>query len=202
MLMVGKQDDKEYDPMNKSVKKYKIYFMFSYTGTLYSKLLRRILRVKYTHVSICLDQKAATMYSFGRKNPPFMFPSGFVKESLTMVNQTYKKTICEIYELEITDSKYFLLKENLEKFISHQDEYAYNILGLIPLGFNIAIRRNRHFVCSQFVGKLIQETGIYDLKKDYSLIKPYDIKKISHLNKIYEGSLSDYLSLPLKLKQS
>lgn len=170
----------------------KIYIIFSYTGTMFSKLLKFILNDKYVHVSICFDEKLTTVYSFGRKNPKIMFPCGLINEDVKLIGKVFKESICQVYELKVEKDKYRILKKELEKFISNKEIYRYNILGLIPLNFNIIFHRRKHFVCSQFVGKLLQDSGVCDLKKDYSLIKPGDIGSIGNLNKIYEGKIINY----------
>lgn len=171
----------------------KIYIMLAYTGTLYSKILKRVLKNKYVHVSIAMDKELKKLYSFGRKNPTSMFPCGFVNENIENITNVFSKAECQIFELEITNEEYNKLENKINEFKIRELEYGYNILGLIPLNFNIKLNRKKHFVCSQFIGYLLQEAGIYDFKKSYSLIKPKDIKEIDNLNKVYEGKMKNAL---------
>ena len=152
-------------------KKKKVYIIMSYTGSIFSKFLRIVLKNKFVHVSIGLDKQLQNVYSFGRKRPRTMFPGGFVKE-------------------DITEEQYEILKREIRKFTENEKKYGYNIFGLIPLNFNIRFERKNHFVCSQFVGRILQEAGIYNQDKNYSLIKPNDISKIYGLNKVYEGKMT------------
>lgn len=170
-------------------KKKKIYIIMSYTGSIFSKFLRIILKNKFVHVSIGLDKELQNVYSFGRKRPRTMLPGGFVKEDMNKISHIFKKAECQIFELEITEKQYEILKKEIKKFIENENAYGYNIFGLIPLNFNIRFERKKHFVCSQFVGRLLQEAGIYTNDKNYSLIKPNDISKIKGLNKVYEGKM-------------
>ncbi len=173
--------------------KMKIYIMLAYTGTVYSKFLKTILRNKYVHVSIAMDKELKKVYSFGRKKPTSMFPCGFVNENIESITNVFGKAECQIYELEVTMNEYKKLENKINEFKAREVEYGYNILGLIPLNFNIKVDRKKHFVCSQFIGYLLQETGIYDFKKSYSLIKPKDIREMNNINKIYEGKMKNVL---------
>ena len=171
----------------------KIYIMLAYTGTFYSRILKRILKNKYVHVSIAMDKDLKKLYSFGRKNPTSMFPCGFVNENITNITNVFNKAECQIFELEISREEYIKLENKINEFKLREFEYGYNILGLLPLNFNIKLDRKKHFICSQFIGYLLQESGIYDFKKSYSLIKPRDIKEMSNLNKVYEGEMKNAL---------
>lgn len=169
----------------------KVYIVLSYTGTWFSKFLKLFLKNKYVHVSISLDKSFKKVYSFGRKNPKTMFPCGFIKEDFKNVTKVFKNSICQVYELELDTEKYFRLEQEINKYIQNKNNYYYNILGLVPLNFNIKFPRRRHLVCSQFVGKVIQDAGICDLEKDFSLVKPRDIIKMNNMKKVYEGSLAN-----------
>ncbi len=170
-----------------------IYIIFSYTGTYFSTFLKYILGEKYVHVSISIDENLKEVYSFGRKNPKRMFPCGFVKEDMKLITSFFQGAICQIYELPITRKEYHQLRRELKKYKDYQNEYHYNIKGLVHIKFNRIYHRSHHFVCSQFVGKILSDSKIYDFKKDYSLIKPRDIKSIPKLDLIYEGKIINYL---------
>lgn len=170
-----------------------IYIIFSYTGTYFSTFLRLFSGEKYIHVSISLDQDLYRVYSFGRKNPKWMFPSGFVMENMELITSFFENAICRIYKMQITRKEYHRLKKELKKYIDRENKYHYNIKGLVHIKFNHIYHRNYHFVCSQFVGKLLQDSRIYDFKKDYSLIRPKDIRSIKDSKLIYEGKIINYL---------
>lgn len=169
----------------------KAYIILSYTGTFYSRFLRIVLASRFVHTSIALDDKFREVYSFGRKYPRLMFPSGFVREDFNELAKVFKNSICQIYEMDLDEEKYEDLREIINKYIKEKDKYHYNIIGLVPLNFNIKFRRRCHYVCSQFVGKVIQDAGVYDLHKDFSLIKPKDINDMTILKKVYEGKIAD-----------
>lgn len=172
-----------------------VYVIFSFTGTYFSTFLRFMSKEKYIHVSLALDENLKEVYSFGRHNPRWAFPCGFSEEDFDHVTKVFKKTICQIYKLPLTKNEYKQLKKEITKYKDNKDEYHYNIVGLVPIQFNKICHRKHHFVCSQFVGKVFNDTKIHNFKKDYSIIRPNDIRKIPRLSLKYEGKMIDYLRM-------
>ena len=173
----------------------KIYIIYSYTGTILSRIIRLFTKEEYVHISICMDKKLKKVYSFGRYNPRWMFPCGFVMEDINLVSKVFKDTSCQLYELEISQSSYYKLKKKIKKYKKNRDSYHYNIKGLLHIHFNKIYQRDTHFVCSQFVAKLFIDSNIYDFHKDYSIIKPKDIVSIPGMRLIYEGKEIDLIKL-------
>lgn len=180
--------------MKKQQQKNKIYIMLSFSGTYFSKFLRIFTRGKYVHVAVSLDDDMMTSYSFGRKNPKIMLPAGFVHEDLNRLNLAYRNAEFLVYEMELSPKQFYLLKKNIKKFEKEKDKYRYNIIGLLFIFFGKAYNRKYHYACSQFVGKVFQDSGIYDFKKHYSLIRPLDfLDDVIDKKMLYKGSLSEFL---------
>lgn len=175
------------------MKKKKIYIMYSFTGTFFSRIIKTFTQEKYTHVSICLDKKLKKVYSFGRKNPRWMIPCGFAKEDIHLLSKVCKNTTCKFYELEISQHCYYKLKRNIKEYVKNKNNYHYNIKGLPYINFNKIYKRDTHFVCSQFVGKLFIDSNIFQFNKDYSIIKPKDIVSIPDIKLLFEGKIIDLI---------
>jgi hypothetical protein len=148
---------------------------------------------KYIHVSIAFDENLKEVYSFGRKNPRWMLPSGFVIEDMKNVTKIFNNTVFKMYELPLTKKEYRKLRKELKKYQDKQNEYHYNLKGLVHIQFNRVYHRTHHFVCSQFVAKVLSDSKIHEFDKDYSVVRPKDIAKIPRLKLIYEGKMLDYL---------
>jgi len=54
------------------------------------------------------------------------------------------------------------------------------------------MNRQHKYFCSQFVGKALLKSDIYDFQKDVGLIKPIEFATIPNLKVVYEGKLQDY----------
>ena len=169
--------------------------MYSYTGTILSRIIKNLTHEKYAHVSISMDKKLKKVYSFGRQNPRWMIPCGFAMEDIYLISKVCKNTICQLYELEISQLSYYKLKKNIKKYIKNKNTYRYNIKGLLHINFNKIYQRDYHFVCSQFIGKLFIDSDIFKFNKDYSILKPKDIVSIPDMKLLYEGKVIELINL-------
>ena len=170
-----------------------IYLVFSFTGTVLSRIIKKTTKDSYAHVSICIDGDFEKMYSFGRKHPSNPIWAGLVIENLfDGVFKNFKNSQCLIYKLTITETQFSRLQEELDKFMGEQKKYKYNFAGLITLKFNKALSRKYHYFCSQFVSELLQKSDILTLKKSPALVKPSELINIENKVFIFEGSISDF----------
>ena len=172
-----------------------VYIIFSFTGTYFSTFLKFMSGEKYIHVSLAFDKELKEVYSFGRHNPRWAFPCGFSEENFERVTKVFKRAICQVYTMPLTQKEYDKLKKEVMRYRDNKENYHYNIVGLLPIQFNKIYRRKHHYVCSQFIGKVFEDTNIHNFPKDYSVVRPNDIRKIPRLSLRYEGKLIDYLRM-------
>lgn len=171
----------------------KIYILLTQTQTRFSKFLRAMTHTEYTHVSIAFDKELKHLYSFGRRSMLFPFLAGLVKEDPHGgVFLKFEGTKCMLFEVEVTNAKYFEIKRLLTEFLEEQQTYKYNFLGLVFMKLNIPLKRERKFVCSQFVGYLLEKSGTARFEKEYTLLRPEDFLQIEQKKLIYSGPLQEY----------
>lgn len=169
-----------------------IYIIQTHSGTMPSQLIRLFTKNKYTHISLSLNKKMTKMYSFGRRKIHNMLNSGFIIESKDgEFYQKFDKTKCRIFKLEITNKQFYHLKKMLKEYEIDPLKYNYDIIGLIIKKLNIEVKRNNKFVCSQFVGYLLEKAEIHKFQKDIYYIIPSDYNEISS-DIVYEGLLKEY----------
>lgn len=83
--------------------------------------------------------------------------------------------------------------KNLEHFKRNREIYSYNCIGLGFMFFNIAFSRKNKFVCSQFVGYMLEKSGIEShIRKPVCLQTPEDFRHIQGAELIYRGNLNNY----------
>lgn len=174
-------------------KKYMIYILLTYSGSVLSRVINKKTREPYSHVSIAFDEELKELYSFGRLHPRNPMYAGFVKEDI--VNGTYArfpKTTCAVYSLEINKKQYKRLILELTKFRLSDRRYRYNFIGLVGAAINYPIEREYNYFCSQFVTSLLNNSGIKLIDKKAGLTAPRDFRECNELNLIYEGNLQSY----------
>ncbi len=170
----------------------KIYIVLTHTGTILSNIIRFYTKNEFSHASISLDENLEKMYSFGRKNPYNAFIGGLVKESPTEGTfKRFKNTKTNIYELDVTDEQYELLRTKIAKMYKHREEYKFNTKGLFAVVLNKKINKPKTFYCAEFVRYVLQNSGI-DTTYLPQIIRPEDFKKLKNTKILYRGKLSKY----------
>lgn len=167
-----------------------IYIIVAQTGTKPARLFRFMTKKPYNHVSLSGCKDLSEMYSFCRTYRLFMLPATFNKEIVGKGTLGQFDFIpCEIYRIKVTREQ----KEEYNRIIQHFSEnrhiYSYNLLGLVPLHLKRNWKRNKHFVCSQFVAYTMESIGI-QLEKPFSLYTPDDFRNFPNAELYYAGELN------------
>lgn len=170
-----------------------VYIVISQTGTLFSRLLKIATQTPYNHVSISFDKDLRLMYSFARRKIYFPWIAGFIEECPTEgMFKRKPKTECSVYALKLTMNQYQKMLESLAPFLMNPKPYRYNFLGLPFMWLGIPFERRYHYVCSQFVGRLLQDSGVIGEEYASNLMRPYDFAKLKQAELVYQGRLKDY----------
>lgn len=173
-----------------------IYIVISQTGTILSRILRRITGEEYNHVSISLKANLNTMYSFGRKNPYYPFWGGFVQESPN--HGTFKRfsnTDVIVLSIPVEDVTYDSIQSFLDAMCRNKRLYRYNYLGLLLAGFHISYARRNHYYCSEFVKDLLLRFRVVTDRDFHTFPHPMHFLNLPSGEVIYRGKLRQF-SLP------
>ena len=65
----------------------------------------------------------------------------------------------------------------------------FNHLGLLTLIAGIPLERKNAYFCSQFCGKMLNESGIHHFHKPFGLLRPADFCDLNGFTLLYEGPL-------------
>lgn len=172
----------------------KIYILLTRSDTVLSRVVHLVTAARYTHVSIAFDEDLQTVYSSSRKNGRTLFPAGPCQEHLEQGYWSEHGHVpCILYELQVSDQVYYAARREVERILHRQEEYHFNILGLILCQMNIPFRRKHHFFCSQFVGAVLGQSGALCLPKDPSVMKPCDYMSMPELACRFQGRLWELL---------
>lgn len=168
----------------------KIYIVLSQSYTLLARTIKIVTKDKYSHVSISFDQKCTNMYSMGRKYKRCPFIGVYVNESIYKgIYSVAPKAEILIYELDISNEKYEMIKKLLDEY--GKKSKGYNTIGLFLALFNKKVNRNKYY-CSEFVYNILSDERVGIFKKTKDIVKPMDFTKIDGLKFIYEGKIIDY----------
>lgn len=169
----------------------KIYIVLTHTGTILSQIIKRYTKDEFSHVSISLDENLKEMYSFGRLNPYNAFWAGFVHEYIDKGTfKRFYKTRTKIYSLEITEAQYNDVKSIINQIQENKEEYKFNMLGLLAVGFHKKIKKEHSFYCAEFIKYVMENAGIKTELPE--IVRPENFKNIEGLEEIYSGLLRKY----------
>ena len=168
-----------------------IYIVFTFTGTILSRIVKLYTKEEYSHISISLDEELKEMYSFGRINPYNPFIGGFVKEGINKGTfKRFKNTKAAIYSLKLTEEQYDKIVCLIKKMKRKKKIYKFNFIGLCAVSVNYKYKKDNYFYCAEFIKYLFDNA---DIKNDIpDIVKPMDFEELKKLKLVYEGYLREY----------
>ncbi|MCX4354646.1 MAG: hypothetical protein OSJ43_00320 [Oscillospiraceae bacterium] len=170
-----------------------IYLVITQTGSIISRMLKKITGAEYNHISVSLESDLHCMYSFGRRYAYFPWWGGFVKESTEYGSmKRFADASAVVLAIPVSESTYNEVETELKDMIAHREDYYYDSIGLVLAGFKIIYKRERHYYCSDFVRELLVRFGIEDSEMFEPIVQPMHFLDIPDGNVIYRGRLCDY----------
>lgn len=169
-----------------------IYILLTRSNTFMSQAIYHFTRDEFTHVSLSLDDRLTTMYSFCRRYPSLPIPAGFAVETLYHGFYEQRTDIsCRLYSLTVSDEDYLRLQMVLSLLTERSKELKYDIVGTMFCHFEITHQRYNHRYCSWFIAELLGQLDILAFSKEYSLVRPMDFTKMEELNLVYSGTVGN-----------
>jgi hypothetical protein len=180
--------------MEKKNETRQVYIVISQTGTVLSRILKRITGAEYNHASISLSGDLRTMYSFGRMNPYNPFWGGFVMESpYSGTFRRFSETKAVVLVVDIREEQYRALSRTLEEMWAKRRLYRYNFIGIVLAYFQIKRKRANCFYCSEFVGEILLQGGVDGMEQLAStIVQPIHFLSLPH-TQVYSGKLREYV---------
>jgi hypothetical protein len=175
-----------------------IYVVISRTPTSIGKIIRRILKGKYNHASISLDEGLSQIYSFCRLSISNPLVGGIIRESAFTLNMGIEEDVpINIYCIPVTLEEYELISKFIYDVYNDTEVYYYNFLQAIGLISNKKHAVYKTYICSEFVMEALRQAGIQLTSVESYKVTPTDISTIMRKFIYYSGNLKDY---PLKQK--
>jgi len=176
--------------MNISDAQY-LYIVFSSTPTKIGKAIRIVTRNTYNHVSISLDPRLQTMYSFSRyyKNMPLL--GGFTEESLLRFRdaQGVRLKVCAI---PLSVWHLTSVRRDIERFQSHPEHYIYNLFSFAAALFHRRIRVRDAYTCIEFAIYILTHSHIDQRLEPDRYYSIFELERFTADFVVYEGDSSHY----------
>lgn len=168
-----------------------IYMAFVDTPGLFADIIRFVIRQKYIHVVISLDPDLEEAYSVGRRYPSVPLIAGFEREEKEKILRAFPDAEYLICSIECTMDQKKYVTEKLREAMKDRFRYHYAILGLPFILLKRPFYQKNFYTCSSFAAKLLQEAGIVDMEKHFSLVTPKDFFEMGNKKVIFEGRLDE-----------
>lgn len=166
-----------------------IYIAFVDTPGIFAGIIRCVIQQKYIHVVISMDPELEEAYSVGRRHPAIPLLAGFEKEEKQKILKVFPQADYMICKVSCTEKKKMQIRAILRETMEERYSYHYAVLGLPFILLNCPFYQKNHYTCSSFIAKLLEETGVWQWKKHFSLVTPKDFMEQFGEKKIFEGGL-------------
>lgn len=166
-----------------------IYIAFVDTPGIFAGIIRRVIQQKYIHVVISMDPELEEAYSVGRRHPAIPLLAGFEKEEKQKILKVFPQADYMICKVPCTEEQKMQIRTILRETMAERYSYHYAVLGLPFILLNRPFYQKNHYTCSSFIAKLLEETGVWQWEKHFSLVTPKDFMEQFGEWKIFEGGL-------------
>ena len=165
---------------------YAVYILLTNTGTVFSKMAKRITKQPYNHVSVGFDSTLSKFYTyhFFTTDRPL---GGFHIET----PEALKGAWYSLYKLYVTPEIYSQLVLKVQELEKDHKATRYNYLGLFNAIFNKELFKSENklkAICSEFIVNLLLEVNVQILDdRSGSRVKPYDFVRSKLLKFVRRG---------------
>lgn len=169
----------------------KIYIAFVDTPGFFAGIIRSVLKQKYVHVVLALDENLREAYSIGRRHPAIPFLAGFEREDKKKVLRAFPGADYMVCSMECTAKQQNYIETELREAYRRRFFYHYVVIGLPFILMNWPFYQKNHYTCSSYLARLLKEAGVCEWSKDFSLVTPKDFYERTDKNVVFEGSLQE-----------
>lgn len=157
-----------------------VYVVFSSTPYKIGKLIRRVTREEFNHVSISLDKELSQMYSFSRRHYRLPFYGGFVHETLSRYHINGASANICLCAVPVTPRQHLALSGMLRDMHRKNKSYIYNHLSALGAVIHKPIRARDAYTCVEFCTKVLRDLGLdvqpgkyYSIGDVQALLEPF-----------------------------
>ena len=168
-----------------------IYMAFADTPGIFASVIRRVIKRKYIHVAIALDEDLEEAYSVGRRHPASPLSAGFEREEKEQILHAFPSADYMVCALECTQEQREYIERRLREDMRYRFSFHYAIIGLPFLLIGKPFYQRGHYTCSSYAARLLEEAGVVSLGKHFSLATPADFLDYEKKRVVFEGSLKE-----------
>lgn len=169
-----------------------IYLVFSITTTRIGKMIRRITRYPYSHVSVSLTGDLAQVYSFARHYRDTPFYGGFVRETRLRYHDRNGKAKIMVCAVPVSSEQHVRAAEYIDCIAKNNQKYLYNVISAAFAPVHMRIFIDRAYTCVEFGVELLNHCGIAEAPDPRRFCSIERLIEIYGKYALYEGPFPDY----------
>lgn len=175
---------------------YCLYIVFSSTPNRMGRFIRLVTHDEYNHVSVALEAKPHTLYSFARhyRNAPFY--GGFVRESCERYQNGGREAVIRVCAIPITETQQNELLAVLEGMSRDADRYVYNMLSAACSVLHKKVVVPNAYTCVEFATYLLGMCGLAPMQQPKRFFSVGMLAEELRDRCIYEGTVTGYMAAP------
>ncbi|NLW74715.1 MAG: hypothetical protein GX057_07535 [Clostridiales bacterium] len=172
----------------------RIYLIFSITTTKIGKMMRRVTKYPYNHVSFSFTPDLAVVYSFARHYKDTPFYGGFVREGVRrFCNETGLARIL-VCAVPVTKEQYECALSYINEVSENKKYYIYNIISAAFAPMHIRIFIDRAYTCCEFAVELLARCKIDGAPDPRRFCSIEELVERYKNYAVFEGPFNEYKS--------
>lgn len=172
-----------------------VYILLTDTGSPMSKVIKKLTKSSFNHVSLSFDSSLSKLYSFGVGDNDKKLTFALESKDKSYIER-YKRVNSQLFAVFLDKTHVNKMKFKLDEFLANKNKLSYNWIGLIGYLIGKPISIPNKMFCSEFVDNMFKYVDIDLTNKNSGLVHPQDFSKSSNkrIYKIYDGELRNYNS--------
>ncbi|HHT53800.1 MAG TPA: hypothetical protein GX011_02550 [Clostridiales bacterium] len=170
----------------------KIYLIFSMTTTKVGKMIRRVTKYPYNHVSVSLTPDLAVIYSFARHYKDMPFYGGFVCEGIKRFCNEAGLAKIMVCAVPVTRAQYECALNLINEVSENNKYYIYNIISAAFVPMHIRVFIDRAYTCCEFAVEFLAHCNIAGAPDPRRFCSIEELTERFKKYAIFEGPFNEY----------
>lgn len=172
--------------------KKNIYLIFSITTTKVGKMIRKVTKYPYNHVSFSFLPDLSVIYSFARHYKDTPLYAGFVREGSKRYCDSSGLAQIMVCAVPVTGEQYDAAVEYIREVSENNKKYLYNLLSAAFVPMHKRIYVDRAYTCIEFAIEMLAHCGIEGAPDPNRFCSIEEMTEKYRKYAIFEGPFTDY----------
>lgn len=170
----------------------RIYLIFSITTTKVGKMIRRVTKYPYNHVSFSFSPDLSVIYSFARHYKDTPLYAGFVCEGLRRFYSEAGLARILVCAVPATKEQYDCAVAYTNEVSENKKYYIYNSISAAFVPMHTRVFIDRAYTCAEFAVELLAHCRIEGAPDPHRFCSIEELTENFRKYAIFEGPFNEY----------